>query len=240
MCSSTAFRTSATWTPLLAALEQQHDCSPRRCWVTAVSEYSSVAATPAAMADALERDMDASAWRAHLVGNSLGGWLALELAVRGRRSRRPRWRRGGWTPRARAGDWAHVSTQRSGGQGLGPRAAQPCVAGFRAVALAIRRVRPADVPAACVEMTVAAADCVISRRCCAPGGSRFGQLARSTHRCRSCGHQDALALARLRRTFRRMIPDAGGSSFPDRPLPDARRRPAHHDTILALTRRTLG
>lgn len=41
--------------------------------------------TVAAMTDAVERDMDAAGFRsAHLVGNSLGGWLALELAKRGR------------------------------------------------------------------------------------------------------------------------------------------------------------
>jgi len=38
-----------------------------------------------AMTDAVERDMDAAGFAsAHLVGNSLGGWLALELAKRGR------------------------------------------------------------------------------------------------------------------------------------------------------------
>lgn len=38
-----------------------------------------------AMADALEADMDAAGIdTAHICGNSLGGWLALELAVRGR------------------------------------------------------------------------------------------------------------------------------------------------------------
>jgi pimeloyl-ACP methyl ester carboxylesterase len=39
----------------------------------------------AAMTDALERQLDQEGIeRAHLVGNSLGGWLSLELAVRGR------------------------------------------------------------------------------------------------------------------------------------------------------------
>ncbi|MBF6176170.1 alpha/beta fold hydrolase [Nocardia blacklockiae] len=42
-------------------------------------------ATVAALADYVERAMDQTGWRtAHLVGNSLGGWLALELAARGR------------------------------------------------------------------------------------------------------------------------------------------------------------
>lgn len=41
--------------------------------------------TASALADQLERDLDAAGVaRAHLVGNSLGGWLALELAARGR------------------------------------------------------------------------------------------------------------------------------------------------------------
>jgi pimeloyl-ACP methyl ester carboxylesterase len=44
-----------------------------------------VPATPTALADQLERDLDrAGIGRAHLVGNSLGGWLALELAARDR------------------------------------------------------------------------------------------------------------------------------------------------------------
>ena len=38
-----------------------------------------------ALVDAVERDMDAAGFTdAHLVGNSLGGWIALELAKRGR------------------------------------------------------------------------------------------------------------------------------------------------------------
>lgn len=37
------------------------------------------------LADAIEAEMDAAGWkRAHLVGHSMGGWLALELASRGR------------------------------------------------------------------------------------------------------------------------------------------------------------
>ncbi len=44
-----------------------------------------MAPTAAALADQLERDLDAAGVdRAHVVGNSLGGWLALELAARGR------------------------------------------------------------------------------------------------------------------------------------------------------------
>ena len=41
--------------------------------------------TVPALADAVEREMDAAGFRtAHLAGNSMGGWIALELARRGR------------------------------------------------------------------------------------------------------------------------------------------------------------
>ena len=41
--------------------------------------------TPEALADAVEAAMDAAGFTsAHLAGNSLGGWVALELARRGR------------------------------------------------------------------------------------------------------------------------------------------------------------
>ncbi len=43
------------------------------------------ALTIAGFTDYLERQMDAAGWAdAHIAGNSLGGWLAMELAVRGR------------------------------------------------------------------------------------------------------------------------------------------------------------
>lgn len=95
--------TPATWTPLLPALEQHHDVlAPTLLGHSGGPGYlAGSPATPAAMADALERDMDSAGFdQAHLVGNSLGGWLALELAVRGRAlSTTALAPAGGWTPR---------------------------------------------------------------------------------------------------------------------------------------------
>ena len=75
------------WQPVLPALEQRHDVIA----TTLLGHHGGPSyeagspATPEAMADALEQDLDrAGIERAHLVGNSLGGWLALELASRGR------------------------------------------------------------------------------------------------------------------------------------------------------------
>ena len=57
-----------------------------------------------ALADSLERKLDAAGWdSAHIAGNSLGGWLALELAKRGRaRSVVALAPAGGWRPGSRA------------------------------------------------------------------------------------------------------------------------------------------
>jgi len=157
------------WAPILPALEQHHD-------VLAVTllghsggpEYvAGSAPTLGAMADALERDLDRAGFeQAHIVGNSLGGWLALELAARGRAL--------STTALAPAGGWHHggPATRRLGRMFrwnyrmvklLGPDRAR-LLRRRRVRALALRDVamRPGEVPAAlAVEMAEAAAACTI-------------------------------------------------------------------------------
>jgi pimeloyl-ACP methyl ester carboxylesterase len=98
--------TRAVWAPVLADLERGHDIlavnlaghvgGPE---IQAGSEVSVVA-----LVDAVEREMDAAGFEtAHVAGNSLGGWIALELALRGRaRSVIALAPAGGWTAGSRA------------------------------------------------------------------------------------------------------------------------------------------
>ncbi len=79
--------TRSVWQPLLESLERDHE-------VLAVNLAGHVGGpevpdgtdvSVGALVDAVERDMDAAGFEAaHLVGNSLGGWISLELAKRGR------------------------------------------------------------------------------------------------------------------------------------------------------------
>ena len=69
------------WEPILPALEQRHEVLA----VTLLGHFEGddfPPGTPAsfvALADGVERDLDAAGFdTAHVVGNSLGGWLALE------------------------------------------------------------------------------------------------------------------------------------------------------------------
>lgn len=75
------------WEPIVAELAGHH-----RVVVARLAGHAGGPALPAgtavtvtALADQLERDLDeAGLDKVHLVGNSLGGWLSLELSVRGR------------------------------------------------------------------------------------------------------------------------------------------------------------
>ena len=108
-----------TWELLLPHLEPHHDClaitlmghsggrTPERDDVTL-----------AELVDEAERDMDAAGFEtAHIVGNSMGGWISLELAARGRaRSVVGLSPAGGWDPGNRwalATYWQLVATQRA-------------------------------------------------------------------------------------------------------------------------------
>lgn len=162
--------TPSTWGQLLPALERHHHVlAARLLGHRGGPEYLvGSPATLSAIADALERDMTAAGFeRAHLVGHSLGGWLALELAVRGRAL--------STTALAPAGGWNHggpeaVRLVRMFGKNvrltklLGAEAvALMRRRRFRAFALRYVVAHPADVPAAlAVEMAQAAADCAIS------------------------------------------------------------------------------
>lgn len=76
-----------TWAPLTPLLEPHHDVlAPTLLGHHGGAPVPNPTADPGvAMVDALERTLDERGIdQAHIVGNSLGGWLALELAARGR------------------------------------------------------------------------------------------------------------------------------------------------------------
>ena len=80
---------------MLPALEAEHDVlAPTLAGHPAVRR--SRADDDAVLADAVERAMDEAGFEtAHIVGNSLGGYVALQLAERGRARERRRPRPGG-------------------------------------------------------------------------------------------------------------------------------------------------
>jgi pimeloyl-ACP methyl ester carboxylesterase len=98
--------TGAMWEPVREALETSFDVL-----IVNLAGHVGGPEIPAgtevsvpALVDAVERDMDAAGFsNAHVVGNSLGGWIAFELAKRGRaRSVIGIPPAGGWEPGSRA------------------------------------------------------------------------------------------------------------------------------------------
>ena len=74
-----------TWELVLPALERRHDVLAVTLPGHAGGPAFDDAAGLTGIVDAVERAMDDAGFRtAHLVGNSLGGWTALQLAARGR------------------------------------------------------------------------------------------------------------------------------------------------------------
>jgi pimeloyl-ACP methyl ester carboxylesterase len=89
-----------TWELVLPALEREHDVLAPTVAGHAGGPPLNGDASDAALVRALERAMDDAGFEtAHIVGNSLGGYLALQLAARGRADSvvalAPA---GGWTP----------------------------------------------------------------------------------------------------------------------------------------------
>jgi pimeloyl-ACP methyl ester carboxylesterase len=73
------------WEPTLPALEAEHEVLAPTLAGHAGGPAIEAEATDTAIVDAAERAMDAAGFgTAHLAGNSLGGWIALQLAARGR------------------------------------------------------------------------------------------------------------------------------------------------------------
>jgi pimeloyl-ACP methyl ester carboxylesterase len=209
----------AVWRPVLSALERHHDVLvPTLLGHYGGPEYlPGSPATGDALADALERDMDAAGFeRAHLVGNSLGGWLALELAARGRAL--------STTALSPAGGWHHGGSEtkrlaRLFRQNyrllklLGPSGARLMSRPrLRAFALRDVAVRPAELPAAlAVEMTKAAAACAIYLPMLDELSTRgFGELARIDSPVQiAWGTSDRiLPWPGYAERFRRMVPEA--------------------------------
>ena len=74
-----------TWELVLPALERRHDVLAPTLPGHAGGPPISGPVTDALLADAVERAMDEAGFeRAHIAGNSLGGFVALQLAARGR------------------------------------------------------------------------------------------------------------------------------------------------------------
>ena len=79
--------TGSTWRPVLPLLEPHHELIvPTLCGHCGGPELPHDLSDPlAVMADALERTLDEGGHdKVHIAGNSLGGWLAFEMANRGR------------------------------------------------------------------------------------------------------------------------------------------------------------
>jgi pimeloyl-ACP methyl ester carboxylesterase len=73
------------WELVLPALERRYDVLAPTLAGHAGGPPLPAEVTEATLADGVERVMDAVGWKtAHLVGNSLGGFVALQLAARGR------------------------------------------------------------------------------------------------------------------------------------------------------------
>ncbi len=220
-----------TWELVLPALERRHD-------VLAITLHGHSGGRPLEregeielldLVDEAERDMDAAGFEtAHLVGNSLGGWIVLELAARGRaRSVVAISPAGGWdhgNRRALRAYWDLILSQKAlelAGPLAERFAARP---GLRKLALANLVSDPAAVPAGLAAALIrGAGECPAAlpllaqtRREGYPNVGRIECPVRIVW-----GSNDRLLpVKKLSERFRRMIPDAdwaeieGGGHLP--------------------------
>ncbi|MEJ7824699.1 MAG: alpha/beta hydrolase [Solirubrobacteraceae bacterium] len=87
VCLHGFMETWRTWELVLDALERRHDVLAPTLAGHAGGPPFDASAGQAGVVDAVERAMDEAGFQtAHLVGNSLGGYVALQLATRGRAS----------------------------------------------------------------------------------------------------------------------------------------------------------
>jgi pimeloyl-ACP methyl ester carboxylesterase len=115
-----------TWEPVLGSLERRFDVLAPTLAGHAGGPPIAGPVSADTLPDAVQRAMDEAGWAtAHLVGNSLGGYVALQLAARGRaRSVTALAPAGGWA----AGDDSHRETlqhfvtMRDGLRGAAPQA----------------------------------------------------------------------------------------------------------------------
>ena len=112
------------FSPILPMLEERHDVLAISLPGYGESPPSEREPTVPVLVDAVEDAMDKSGFdTAHLVGNSLGGWIAAELAARGRaRSVAAISPAGMYTPKELRYATAVLTSSYEGAQRLAPRA----------------------------------------------------------------------------------------------------------------------
>jgi pimeloyl-ACP methyl ester carboxylesterase len=173
-----------TWKRVLPELETRHEVfAPTLPGHHGGSPWRAGAAlTDHEFADALERQLDeAGIDRAHLVGNSLGGWLALVLGSRGRALSVTAicpaggWERGGFEDRRiRLLFGINELANRTGSWWMDPMAARPRLRRF-----ALRQMVAPQTRVTAVEargLIRGAASCEIFHETLARGAELFGEI----------------------------------------------------------------
>lgn len=205
------------WTPVLPALEARHDVFAPTLPGHAGADGLGGALSWTALVDAVEESIAAQFdGPVHVVGNSLGGWLALELAVRGRaRSVVALCPGGGWEHGSPEGDRV-ARFFRQTGRLLGVAAGRAELLagrpGLRRIALRDLVAHPERVPPAqAAHMIRSAAACELRDELIAlTEREHFGDLGPIACPVRiAWGAEDRLLPpARYAARLRRLVPDA--------------------------------